>query len=71
MVIYRILFGGIYIYDVYVDWNIPCISYSPKCYYGRVWDFYLVVYTLKILMSNNRWNLGNKFQHNTSIFLHY
>ena len=26
--------------DVYVDWNIPCISYSVKCYYyGRLWDF--------------------------------
>ena len=36
MVIYRILFGGIYIYDVYVDWNIPCISYSPECYYGHL-----------------------------------
>ena len=22
---------------MYVDWNIPCISYSPKCYYGHLW----------------------------------
>ena len=29
----------IYIHDVYVDWNIPCINYSLKCYYGRLWDF--------------------------------
>ena len=24
---------------MYVDWNVPCISYSLKCYYGRLWDF--------------------------------
>ena len=25
--------------DVYVNWNVPYISYNPKCYYGRLWDF--------------------------------
>ena len=37
MVIYGILFGGMhpvvfFIHDVYVDWNVLCISYNPKCY---------------------------------------
>ena len=30
---------GIHIHDVYVEWNIPCISYSYTCYYGHLWDF--------------------------------
>ena len=29
---------SIYFSVVYVNWNI-CISYSPKCYYGYLWDF--------------------------------
>ena len=38
---------SIFIHDVYVDLNIPVISYSPKRYYGHLWDLYLVVCTLK------------------------
>ena len=38
MVVYGILFGGsIYIHDVYTDF--PCINYSRKYYYDRLWDF--------------------------------
>ena len=39
MVVYDYLFDGIYIDDVYVDQNVPCVSYSSKCYYGRLWYF--------------------------------
>ena len=28
-----------FIHDVYVGWNVPYINYSPKWYYGRLWDF--------------------------------
>ena len=30
---------SIFIHDVYVDWNVPCINYSPKYYYDHLWDF--------------------------------
>ena len=30
---------SIFIHDVYVDWNITEINYSPKCYFGRLWDY--------------------------------
>ena len=26
-----------FINDVHVDWNVPCISYGPICYYGHLW----------------------------------
>ena len=38
--------SSIYINDVYVDWNIPCISYSPKMLLWSSTGFYLVVCTL-------------------------
>ena len=28
-----------FIHKVYVDWNIACIRYSPKCNIGHLWDF--------------------------------
>ena len=30
---------NIYIHGLYVDWNIPCISYSSKCSNGHLWNF--------------------------------
>ena len=32
----------LFIHDVYVDWNVPCINYGPICYYGRLWVFLVV-----------------------------
>ena len=37
--ILRVRCCSVYIHDVYVDWNISCIKYSPKCCYGHLWDF--------------------------------
>ena len=50
---------SIFIHDVYVDLNIPVISYSPKCYYGHLWDLHLVVCTLMNSLTNNH-NLKDK-----------
>ena len=30
---------SIFIHDVYIDWYVPYITYSPKCYLGRLLDF--------------------------------
>ena len=47
----KVRFCSIYVHDVYVDWNVPCISYGPKCCCGRLRDFILWYATLRINLS--------------------
>ena len=51
---------SIYIHDVYVDWNIPGISYSPKCLLWSTIGFYLVVCTWKARDNRTFVHLGHK-----------
>ena len=58
MVVYGILFGGMHLVEfisiIYIDWNVLCISYSPQCYYGRLWDF---IWWNAPYMLNIQWTL--------------
>ena len=62
---------SIYIHDVYVDWNVPCISCSPKCYYGHLWDCIWWYAPYKYFSNTNITDQVKKKSYNIDILLYH